>query len=546
MLTPDYLAHCADHLLGLYDELDRAIIADISRRIVKTGGITPTAEHQIDKAMQSGMLLSDVTKQVAQVSGISQKEVERMFNEAAIVGMQNDAKPLILNGKDVNIALSPAMRQTMEAAISKTNGDLRNLTMTMGASASGLYEQAVNNAYMKLQSGAFSYNQAIRDAIKQAAEDGNFVLYASGHRDQLDVAVRRSVLTGMNQTAGRLTELYSEDMGAEYYETSAHAGARPSHAEWQGRVFKINGSEPDYPNFEESTGYGTGAGLCGWNCRHSFYPFFPGLSKPAYSKELLDWYDAPRFSYNGDDLTEYEVSQLMRKNEREIRATKRELAGYKAAGEAATDPITKSELKNAYDQSGVKLKAQEAKYRDLCNQTNHKTDSTRTSVVATKDSSGRIVSWNQSSAQSVRRNVERLERTANERYTKGSTSENVRVLLADNRQRTTNASDKTLKTLDLGQQRKHIKGTNEYKQNTKRSYLTVSEAEAQELVNKYAGTGDIKRDRNGHYNRREVCTADRVIGVVVDQNTGQPIGDTHRFTIHYSNKGTHIVPAMED
>lgn len=402
MLTPDYLAHCADHLLGLYDELDRAIIADISRRIVKTGGITPTAEHQIDKAMQSGMLLSDVTKQVAQVSGISQKEVERMFNEAAIVGMENDARPLVLNGKDVNIALSPAMRQTMEAAISKTNGDLRNLTLTTGVTATGLYEQAVNEAYMKLQSGAFTYDRAIRDAIKRAAADGNYVQYVSGHRDQLDVAVRRSVLTGMNQTAGKLTELYGADMGCEYYETSAHAGARPSHAEWQGRVFKIEGADAEHENFEEATGYGTGEGLCGWNCRHSFYPFFPGLSKPAYSKEILDWYDEPRFKYNGDDLTEYEVSQLMRKNERAIRATKRELAGYKAAGEAATDTTVKEQMKDAFQSSSVRLKEQEAKYRDLCEQTNHKTDSTRTGVVATKDSSGRIVSWNQSAAQSAR------------------------------------------------------------------------------------------------------------------------------------------------
>lgn len=422
MLTPDYLAHCADHLLGLYDELDRAIIADVSRRIVKTGGITPTAEHQIDKAMQSGMIVSDVTKQVAQVSGISQKEVERMFEEAAIVGMQNDARPLILNGKNVNIALSPAMRQTMEAAISKTNGDLRNMTMTMGVSASGLYEQAVNNAYMKLQSGAFSYDRVIRDAIKEAAGDGNYVLWASGHRDQLDVAVRRSVLTGMNQTAGRLTEMYGAEMGCEYYETSAHAGARPSHAEWQGRVFKIEGEEPDYPNFEESTGYGTGEGLCGWNCRHSFYPFFPGLSKPAYSQELLDWYDAPRFTYNGDDLTEYEVSQLMRKNEREIRATKRELAGYKAAGDTATDPAVKAQMKDAFETSSVRLKEQEAKYRDLCEQTNHKPDSTRTGVVATKDSSGRIVSWNQSAAQSARRANERyLEKYSDYHYTKDGT-----------------------------------------------------------------------------------------------------------------------------
>lgn len=403
MLTPDYLAHCTDSLLGLYDELDRAIIADIARRIVKAGKLTPTAIHQISMAQESGMLLAEITKQVAQVSGLSQEEVKRMFEDAAVTGMRNDAKPLILNGRSVDLNLSPAMRETMQAAISKVNGDIRNLTLTNGVTAMGKYEQAVNDAYMKLQSGAFTYTQAIRDAIKKAADDGNYVQYNSGHRDQLDVAIRRSVLTGLNQTAGKLTELYGKDMGCEYYETSAHAGARPSHSVWQGRVFKINGSEPDYPNFYEETGYGTGKGLCGWNCRHSFYPFFPGLSVRAYTPELLDWYDAPRFKYNGDELTEYEVSQLMRKNERDIRATKRELAGYRAAIDETTDSALAGELQDSYNESSVKLKEQEAKYRDLCKQTKHKTDSTRTSVVATKDSSGNIVSWNQSNAQKARR-----------------------------------------------------------------------------------------------------------------------------------------------
>lgn len=402
-LTPDYLAHCTDDLLGLYDELDRAIIADIARRIVKTGSLTPTARHQVDMAQQSGMLLDEITKQVSQVTGLSEKEVSRLFQDAAVTGMKNDAKPLILNGQKVDLKLSNAMRDVLQAMIDKVNGDLRNLTLTTGATASGAYEQAINAASMQIQSGAFSYTQAIRQAIRQTARDGNYVTFRSGHRDLIDVAVRRSVLTGVNQTAGKLTEMYGQDLGCEYYETSAHAGARPSHAVWQGRVFKINGSDSDYPNFYESTGYGTGAGLCGWNCRHSFYPFFPGISKRAYSERTLAQYDAPRFKYNGTKLTEYEVSQLMRKEERGIRATKREISGYQAAADATNDEALKAELQNDYNQASVELKEQEAHYRDLCRQTNHQTDSTRTGVVVIKDSSGNIISWNKASAQKARR-----------------------------------------------------------------------------------------------------------------------------------------------
>lgn len=402
MLTPDYLAHCADYILGLYDELDRSIIADIARRIVKTGGITPTAEHQIDKVQQSGMLLSEITEQVAAVSGLSETEVQSLFNEAGIIGLKNDARPLILAGKQTDVHLSRQMEQILEANIAKTNGDLRNLTMTTGTTATNAYLEAVNTAFMQVQSGAFSYDQAIKEAIKAAAIDGNYVSFLSGHRDHMDVAVRRSVLTGLNQTAAKLTEIYAADMGSEYYLTSAHAGARPSHAVWQGRVFKIEGATANYPNFAEETGYGTVTGICGANCRHSFSPFIPGLSVNPYTKEMLDGYNEPKYHYNGDDLTEYDVSQLMRQNERDIRSTKRELAGYRAAIDATDDVAVKSALQDEFDRSSVKLRKQKAKYNDLCKQTRHAPDNTRTGVAAIKDNSGRIVSWNQSTAQRAR------------------------------------------------------------------------------------------------------------------------------------------------
>ncbi len=542
MLTPDYLAHSTDVLLGMYDELDRAIISDISRRIVKTGRITESAKHQINKVQESGMLLRDVTKQVANTSGIASKEVKRMFEDAAVTGMKNDAKPLILNGAKVDLNLSSSMRQILDASIAKTNGDLRNLTMTLGVTANGKYLEAVNAAYMKVQSGAFSYSQAIRDAIKEAASDGNWVSYQSGHRSQLDVAVRRSVLTGLNQTAGKLTELYGADLGCEYYETSAHAGARPSHSVWQGRIFKIEGASGDYPNFADSTGYGTGEGLCGWNCRHSFYPYFPGLSVPAYTKEMLDWYDAERYEYNGDKLTEYEVSQLMRQCERNIRSTKREITAYQSALDETDSEQLRADLQADYETASVKLRRQREKYQDLCERTNHKQDSTRTSVVAVKDDKGRIQSFNQSAAQRSRRTYERVEKTANERYAIGSTQENVNRYISDEKTKKRLRSDSTNKTIMTGRQNKHILGSNNYTQG--RSYLTISMEEAQKLVHQYAGTGDIKRSSEGVFSNKEVCIADRIIGVAVDPITGEEY-ETRKFVIHYAKKGTHIVPARE-
>lgn len=231
-----------------------------------------------------------------------------------------------------------------------------------------------------------------------AARSGGKVLYNSGAQMSLDAAMRMALLTGVNQTAAALTEMYASDMGVEYYETSAHAGARPSHTEWQGKVFKIDGSTSAYPNFVESTGYGTVRGLCGANCRHSFYPFWPGISEPAYTKNMLQDYEQAKYTYNGNLLTEYEGSQIMRKMERSIRESKRILTGYDSAVKSATDAETESSMKEAFQEEAVKLKQKEKKLKDFCSQTGMVRDTSRTQVYAVKDQAGNVVGYGRSTS----------------------------------------------------------------------------------------------------------------------------------------------------
>lgn len=413
MLTPEYLASCTDGLLGLYDALDRAIIADISRRIIKTGDITDTAALQAKRAQQSGMLLNDVIDQVARTSGRTQEEIRRLFAEAGVTAVKNDAAPLVAAGLAGNVHLSGAMNDVLTATMQKTAGDIRNLSLTTALQAQTAYIEAVDRASMKVQSGAFSYSEAIFQAIREAATDGNFIMYPSGHRDRLDVAIRRATLTGVNQTCARLTEMYSRDMGAEYYEVSAHSGARPSHAAWQGRVYKIDGHGNGYENFYDATHYGSGDGLCGWNCRHSFYPFWPGISSPAYTPEKLEWYNARRFEYNGRSYTDYECSQIQRAYERKIRESKRRLAGYDAAIKEGPDPATAKMLQEKFEAESVQLKSQEGAMKKFCEATGRRVDGVRTRVVAHTDPDGRIVGFGRSpSAKAVWANKKSLQKAA--------------------------------------------------------------------------------------------------------------------------------------
>ncbi len=136
-----------------------------------------------------------------------------------------------------------------------------------------------------------------------------------------------------------------EEMDCEFVEVTAHEGARPTHAVWQGRVYHRGGAVVHdgerYEDFETATGYGTGPGLCGWNCRHNFYPFYPGVSVRNYTDERLAELDARNIPYGGGLYTRYEITQMQRALERRVRKYKRRYLAETAAGVDASQSAAK-------------------------------------------------------------------------------------------------------------------------------------------------------------------------------------------------------------
>lgn len=180
-----------------------------------------------------------------------------------------------------------------------------------------------------------------RRAVKALAKQGvGAIRYPSGKIDTLEVAVRRAVVTGVNQTTLKMQWQLAGEMSCDLVEVTAHAGARPAHAAWQGGIYSRSGQSAKYPDFVFSTGYGSGAGLGGWNCRHSFFPYFEG-SPRAYSPEMLEEYARKTRKYNGKALTEYEATQQQRHIERQIRRWKREHAAMQAAGQDTSEAAAK-------------------------------------------------------------------------------------------------------------------------------------------------------------------------------------------------------------
>jgi hypothetical protein len=248
------------------------------------------------------------------------------------------------------------MAQVLAMNIQRTQETMRNLTLTTASAGQSAFVEAADTAFLQVQTGTMSYQQAIRAAVKGVAEQGLSVISFAGRRDQLDVATRRAVLTGIGQLTGELQWTRADEMGVDLVQTTAHAGARPSHALWQGKIFSRSGTNPNYPNFRQATGYGTGAGLMGWNCRHSYYPFFEGTSENAYDRATLDEFDSRKVKYQGKEMSFYDATQQQRGIERKIRLYKRQSSALEAAG-----------LDNSQELEAVK--AWQAKMRDFVRET---------------------------------------------------------------------------------------------------------------------------------------------------------------------------------
>lgn len=228
---------------------------------------------------------------------------------------------------------------------------------------------------MKAESGAFSPQQAILDAIKQVASEGAFVLYPSGHRDRLDVAVRRNVMTGIGQTTGEICLANARELDCDLMEITAHAGARPSHASWQGQIVSLSGRR-GYLSLSD-IGYGTGDGFKGWNCRHDWFPYFEGSTR-MYSDKDLKELDAENIEYpDGSMHTLYEAEQYQRALERKIRETKRILAAQDEFFNNTSSESMKKAIKNNFDDFSIKLKRQEAQMNAFCEKTGLLVDNAR-------------------------------------------------------------------------------------------------------------------------------------------------------------------------
>ena len=373
MLTPQQLLELVDTMQPVIDELNAWITKDMIRRLMarlerkEKLELTQSDVWQTKVYKDAGGHLEDLQKQMARFTRLSEREIQAIFLEAGIQAYEADRAIYNAAGLEtVPLRQSKRMQQILEDTYQRTNGEIRNFTRTTAEQSQAKLIEVLDAAHMKVISGAASYTQAVKEAVDEIAASGQArVRYtdANGrttHIDTLETAVLRAVRTGTAQASGNMALEGMREHDWDIILVSAHLGARygnggqnpGNHFWWQGKFYSLNGKTEGLPPFKETTGYGTGPGLSGWNCRHSFGPG-DGINNPYKD------YDSE------ENKKAYDLSQRQRRMESSIRKQKMRVLAYREALDNCTDAEAKDALQQAYDKQALRLQRQNRAYNDF-------------------------------------------------------------------------------------------------------------------------------------------------------------------------------------
>ena len=363
---PELLDALPEELAELYRALENTLLDEICSRLNIADQLNEVTVQDIQALRSHGVGLKSIEEAISKTTEISKQKLNSLLND--IVERNQKYYTEVIDLAHITQPETLVDAATVDAIKQQTHDTFHNLTASMGflvgntmLKPARAYQWALDNAEMQIQSGAISYNQAIANAVRQLAENGiKIVDYESGHRDSIDVAARRAVMTGVNQICAKYTEQSAQYLETPYFEVSAHAGARDkpgpspwsSHKDWQGKVYSIRAGNI-YPNIYEVCGLGAVDGLEGANCRHRRNVWVEGVSERTYTDEQLAHIDdGLGCTFEGKTYTAYEATQEQRKVERTIRKLKREKAAYSAAG-----------LTDEEQAVNIKLRRLNAKYK---------------------------------------------------------------------------------------------------------------------------------------------------------------------------------------
>ena len=338
MLSDNQLTALTQPIIAIYNQIEMALLEQVAKRFDVYDKIGGSLEWQLKKLDELGALTTESVKVIASMSKKGEKEIAQMLKDASLGNIDMDLLDIAFTNGFIfvdprKLMQNDALRATIELSYKELGKTYKLIQTKALESTRQAYMDIINRSYIETASGIYDYGTSIRGALRDMADQGiSGATYRRGNRYvkySIEGTVRRDTITAVHQLANKGAEQATKEVGAEYVEVSAHIGARVAkdpignHAGWQGKVYKLEGSDPKYPNLTEKTGYpGNIRGLGGVNCRHRMFPFFPGISTPNPYK--VDPKENKRV---------YEATQIQRGMERKIRKLKKRLTVAKASGD---------------------------------------------------------------------------------------------------------------------------------------------------------------------------------------------------------------------
>ncbi|MDT2726507.1 phage minor capsid protein [Lactococcus formosensis] len=302
-VTPHQIDLWSGNMAHLYQSLEGEILRLVIQRLNK--GSDNIADWQLQKLRELHLFNSETAKLIAEVSGVSEKEVKRMFNDLGYSTIE-DIDKLVASG--LHLAPLPNnIDEVLRAYYNQAWGDLNNyVNQTLlstnygyGSALSKLYTDIINKTVAAFNTGLFTFEEALERTVRQWAQQGikSTFIDKGGHTWSIERYVRTVLKSTMGNTYNELRTSRMSEYGVNTVVVTSHMGSRLACSLIQGHVVDLRKNIPKNSEYKSiydpywKADYGEAGGHRGVNCRHAWIPFIPSVNtnnQPIFSKAEND------------------------------------------------------------------------------------------------------------------------------------------------------------------------------------------------------------------------------------------------------------------
>ena len=379
MLNNNQEEQLVQFLIDRINALNEDILEIIGNRIKEIGEMTPTQVHQINQMLMYNTDIDRIIQKLAEVSGMNVNDIYSLFEYSAKTNQDFARQFYRARGISyIPYAQNKVLKDQVRAIAKITAKEYVNISRTNAIGytvkdlkgnlvfkdISSTYKDIIDKAILNAGQGKTTYQQEMRNAIKQIGQSGlKTIDYESGRSVRLDSAIRQNTLEGLRTLTNQIQEQFGKEFGADGVEVSHHINSAPDHIDTvDGKQFSLNGDRVVngklYKDFN-TVNNSLDRQVSTLNCRHYIFSIVLGVNKPQYTDKQLEEdkkKNKQGFDFEGKHYSNYEGEQLQRLIEREIRKQKDIQILAKSSGD-----------KELTLQSQTKITQLTTKYKQLCN-----------------------------------------------------------------------------------------------------------------------------------------------------------------------------------